>query len=566
MLRRGLMQRLVTRAARSWGAAGSGRSGAWLAADAEQKLGFPRPAAPALLQGHRLRVAPPYAAAPEAWVRAGAPPQLVHAAVALSCRALHQSAAAHGASGGASAELANKKHTGLAAWLLDQALHLWHGFRLLAVDTRVAVRLKHRVFSGQKLTRRETLLLERTTQDLLRLVPFSFFVLLPGGELLLPIALAMFPDMIPSTFITAEKRRMKHFMKKLDGGGSRRRLMAHMTSCILWAEELKSEAASLTIARDVMRGSALSEESIRTFTPYFKSKGPLALDKMPLYVLKDLTKLTNTFSYLEHWLLPRAWQSVRMKFVLARYLEAVEVDDACLAKAGVDMLTRLELESECAKRRMFFFLPKEALRAQLKEWLNLSLDPNVPNHMLMFLSPIAVSSEAVMAALTKEERDHILGLEGYKDAPFYELLHGLTRKASTDAPPQNAKEAPESVMKLELEELKQRIVDTSEEAAATEAQFCDVEPALRGVTDQELTDLFLTAAASSETTHHGDGTLSVDPKVLSRALADFYARRSGVSGGITEERLLEYFREFDTNSDGCISKEEFVANIHRICG
>jgi hypothetical protein len=39
--------------------------------------------------------------------------------------------------------------------------------------------------------------------DLGRLIPFSFFIIIPFMELLLPVALKIFPNLLPSTF--AEK-------------------------------------------------------------------------------------------------------------------------------------------------------------------------------------------------------------------------------------------------------------------------------------------------------------------------------------------------------------------------
>ena len=42
--------------------------------------------------------------------------------------------------------------------------------------------------------------LKRTTQDLLRLIPFAVFVVVPFMEVLLPVALKLFPNMLPSTF------------------------------------------------------------------------------------------------------------------------------------------------------------------------------------------------------------------------------------------------------------------------------------------------------------------------------------------------------------------------------
>ena len=40
----------------------------------------------------------------------------------------------------------------------------------------------------------------RTSTDLFRLVPFAIFVIVPFMEFLLPFALKLFPNMLPSTF------------------------------------------------------------------------------------------------------------------------------------------------------------------------------------------------------------------------------------------------------------------------------------------------------------------------------------------------------------------------------
>jgi LETM1 and EF-hand domain-containing protein 1 len=42
--------------------------------------------------------------------------------------------------------------------------------------------------------------LHRTVQDLGRLIPFLPFVIVPFAELLLPVALKLFPNMLPSTY------------------------------------------------------------------------------------------------------------------------------------------------------------------------------------------------------------------------------------------------------------------------------------------------------------------------------------------------------------------------------
>ena len=78
--------------------------------------------------------------------------------------------------------------------------HYWDGTKLLGKEIRISFRLALKMAAGYELSRRESRQLERTTQDLIRLVPFSVFVIVPFAELLLPVALKLFPNMLPSTY------------------------------------------------------------------------------------------------------------------------------------------------------------------------------------------------------------------------------------------------------------------------------------------------------------------------------------------------------------------------------
>jgi LETM1 and EF-hand domain-containing protein 1 len=81
-----------------------------------------------------------------------------------------------------------------------EASHYWNGSKLLAKEVRIASRLQWKLLQGDSLTRRERRQLKRTTTDILRLIPFAVFVIVPFMELLLPVALKLFPNMLPSTF------------------------------------------------------------------------------------------------------------------------------------------------------------------------------------------------------------------------------------------------------------------------------------------------------------------------------------------------------------------------------
>jgi len=110
-----------------------------------------------------------------------------------------------------------KKGLPARAWakVKEEASHYWHGTKLLGQEIKISAKLQYKVLQGSTLTRRErrqasssclvtrfklTMQLKRTTTDLLRLIPFLPFVLIPFMEFLLPVALKLFPNMLPSTF------------------------------------------------------------------------------------------------------------------------------------------------------------------------------------------------------------------------------------------------------------------------------------------------------------------------------------------------------------------------------
>lgn len=78
--------------------------------------------------------------------------------------------------------------------------HYWLGTKLLWADVRISSRLLLKLAGGKSLSRRERQQLTRTTADIFRLVPFAVFIIVPFMELLLPVFLKLFPNMLPSTF------------------------------------------------------------------------------------------------------------------------------------------------------------------------------------------------------------------------------------------------------------------------------------------------------------------------------------------------------------------------------
>ncbi len=92
----------------------------------------------------------------------------------------------------------NPKKTWIA--IKEEIHHYWIGSKLLWSEMKVATDILKRVIEGHGMTRRERMQLLRTTTDVFRLVPFAIFVIVPFMEFLLPFALKLFPNMLPSTF------------------------------------------------------------------------------------------------------------------------------------------------------------------------------------------------------------------------------------------------------------------------------------------------------------------------------------------------------------------------------
>ena len=80
---------------------------------------------------------------------------------------------------------------------------------MLGYEVKVSTKLLLKLMAGYELSRRESNQLQRTIVDVVRLVPFAMFVIIPFAELLLPIALKIFPNLLPSTYESTVDRQKK---------------------------------------------------------------------------------------------------------------------------------------------------------------------------------------------------------------------------------------------------------------------------------------------------------------------------------------------------------------------
>ncbi|KAF9264827.1 LETM1-domain-containing protein [Marasmius fiardii PR-910] len=263
------------------------------------------------------------------------------------------------------------------AWkkVKHEAAHYWHGTKLLFSEVRISARLQWKILHGEQLTRRERRQLKRTTQDLLRLVPFAVFVIVPFMELLLPVALKLFPNMLPSTFedkFAAEEKQRKLLRSRLE--------MAKFLQETLRESPLKANA------------HIVGSDAFKEFFRKLRSTGesPSATDVINVARLfdDDLTldnlsrpQLVSLCRYMD---LNAFGTDNFLRGAIRSRLLNLRRDDQAIHVEGVDSLSTSELQGACQSRgiRTTGVSPAK-LRDELTMWINLHLHNRVSGVLLI---------------------------------------------------------------------------------------------------------------------------------------------------------------------------------------
>ncbi|XP_050716554.1 mitochondrial proton/calcium exchanger protein-like isoform X3 [Eriocheir sinensis] len=264
----------------------------------------------------------------------------------------------------------------LGTRIKEEILHYYHGFRLLFIDTKICCKYIWRICNGETLSRREHRQLVRTTSDLFRLLPFSVFIIIPFMEFLLPVALKLFPGMLPSTFETANEKEAKMKKKLKMKLEMAKFLQQTLDSMSVEAKGRSSESAKEFVSffeKITKTGERISNEEILKFSKLFEDE--ITLDSLTRPQLMALCRLlemqpfgTNNF----------------LRFQLRLKLRSLIADDKIIEREGLDSLAVWELQQACRARGMRAYgLSEERLRLQLTQWLELSLKEKVPPSLLL---------------------------------------------------------------------------------------------------------------------------------------------------------------------------------------
>lgn len=260
-----------------------------------------------------------------------------------------------------------------------EAQHYWSGTKLLGYEIKVSTKLLFKVAAGYGLSRRETAQLGRTIVDVIRLVPFSMFILVPFAELLLPIALKLFPNLLPSTYESKSDRKAK-----------RAKLSKTRVSTSDYIKKTMEESG-LKLSKKI------TEQEREAFVSFFHT---ISMGKSPTNEhLIQVARLFKNDQVLDNLSRPQLvamakYMSLRpfgsdsiLRYQIRHRLLTIIKDDKAIDYEGVESLTVPELQMACLQRGIKSIdVSPGRLREDLATWLDLRLRQKIPSTLLILAS------------------------------------------------------------------------------------------------------------------------------------------------------------------------------------
>jgi len=134
-----------------------------------------------------------------------------------------------------------------------------------------------------------------------------------------------------------------------------------------------SAASMLEFLEKARKGEMLPPDVIIRYANYFQDD--LTLDNMPRMQLVNMCKYMS---------IPPYGSDAFLRFQLRHRIRVLKDDDQRILWEGIDSLTKMELREACQERGMRSTgLSKDAYKRSLQQWLDLSVNKNVPISLLI---------------------------------------------------------------------------------------------------------------------------------------------------------------------------------------
>ncbi|KAH6638262.1 LETM1-like protein-domain-containing protein [Boeremia exigua] len=412
-----------------------------------------------------------------------------------------------------------KKKLTLWEKVKHEAAHYWDGTKLLGFEIKISSKLALKMAAGYELTRRERRQLQRTVQDLGRLIPFLPFVIVPFAELLLPVALKLFPNMLPSTYEgqsskDAKAKRLRSTRKEVS---EFLRTTLKETGLPISAENAQRAEFAEFFRKVRTTGEKPTPAEIVKVCKIFKDD--LTLDNLSRPQLVSICRYMNITSFgTDNFL--RYQVRVRMR--------QIKRDDRAIAYEGVETLSVPELQTACASRGLRTYgVSPGRLRDDLQTWLDLRLKQGVPSTILV-LSNAFVYIQGKEADATSQ----IDALESVLSSVPEELYHEIELEVST------TEGAATNKQRLEVLKEQQELIEEENEQAQSHENKATASPKDHEDIDEDDKPKKVEAKAAAEESNEAEassGDSNASQGSAERAEQDERARKDEMPEGKEEQ-------------------------------
>lgn len=328
--------------------------------------------------------------------------------------------------------------------------HFWDGTKLLGAEIKISSNLALKMAAGYELSRRERRQLERTVKDLGRLVPFSVFIIVPAGELFLPLALKIFPNLLPSTYEDQKAKDLKSSKLRSTRKDVSNFLRTTMREggIQLSARTRQREEFAQFFQKIRSSGESPSHEDVIKVCKIFRDD--LTLDNLSRAQLVGMCRYMNLNTF---------GTDAILRYNIRHRMRQIKRDDRAISYEGVDSLSVPELQTACASRgiRTHGVSPGR-LRDDLNTWLELRLKHGLPSTLLV------LSNAFMYQGKDSEIESHYDALVAVLSSIPEELYHEIELEVNT------AEGAATNKQRLEvLREQQELIEEENEQRSAGES-------------------------------------------------------------------------------------------------
>ena len=380
-------------------------------------------------------------------------------------------------------------------------------------------------------------------QDLGRLIPFLPFVIVPFAELLLPVALKLFPNMLPSTYegqsskdakakrLRSTRKEVSEFLRStlketglpISAENAQREEFTEFFRKVRTIDGLISRAEFSNKIQVRTTGEKPTPDEIIKMCKIFKDD--LTLDNLSRPQLVSICRYMNITSFgTDNFL--RYQVRVRMR--------QIKRDDRSIAYEGVDSLSVPELQTACASRGLRTYgVSPGRLRDDLQSWLDLRLKHGVP-------STILVLSNAFVYVQGKEANatSQIDALEAVLSSIPEELYHEIELEVSA------TEGAATNKQRLEVLKEQQELIEEENEQTESHENKANASPKDHEDIDEDDKPKKVearTAAEDSNETEASSGDSNATEGSAERTEQDERARKDEMPGG--KEKAAEVPKE-----------------------